>query len=541
MKTLEKDKSVSGQDPSITSGKNISFWTDSVEPISFPPLERDIQTNVIIVGGGITGLSIAYSLIQSGQKVVLIEDGNIGSGETGRTTAHLVTALDDRYYHLESLYGEEATRLIADSQKTAIDFIERTVKTHAIDCDFERLDGYLFLHPTDKRDSLANEHKALLRSGVEAVELPLTPGLTDITPCIKFYDQAQFHPLKYLKGLCDTIRKMGGQIYTDTHADKIDSEGVVTSSGYKISAENIVIATNSPVNNKFVMHLKQYAYRTYVIGARIKKGSIPKALWWDTGDFKANSKIPPYHYVRTHQLDDTYDLLICGGEDHPVGMTDENRISEEDHYSLLEYWVRQRFPIVDIIYQWSGQVLEPMDSLAYIGRNPIDKDNIFIATGDSGNGMTNGTIAGIIISDLINGKENPWGKLYDPGRFKLFSAGNVFFSEVVGGTIAYLKNKPHDVKSIELANIPVEEGRIVELDGRKVAAYKDKNHVLHVVGAECTHLKCIVKWNNSEKSWDCPCHGSRFMVDGKVVNGPANNDLPYYSENLKNKNHEERP
>jgi glycine/D-amino acid oxidase-like deaminating enzyme/nitrite reductase/ring-hydroxylating ferredoxin subunit len=528
MEILEKNKIKSSQDPNVTSGKNISFWTSSVEPIAFQPLDKDIQTNVVIVGGGISGLSIAYSLIQSGQKVVVIEDGNIGSGETGRTTAHLVTALDDRYYHLESVFGEDETRLIAESQEAAIDFIERTVKAHSIDCDFERLDGYLFLHPTDKPDSLASELKALLRAGVEAVELPVTPGLNESSPCIKFYDQAQFHPLKYLKGLCEAIVKMGGQIFTGTHADKIDSSGVVTSGGHKVVAENVVIATNSPVNNKFVMHLKQYAYRTYVIGARVKKGSIPKALWWDTGDFKTNSRIPPYHYVRVHKLDDNYDLLICGGEDHPVGMADEDRISEEDHYSLLEYWLKKHFTVEDIIYQWSGQVIEPMDSLAYIGRNPMDKDNVYIVTGDSGNGMTNGTIAGIIIADLINGKENPWSKLYDPGRFKLFSAGNVFFSELVGGTIAYLKNKPHDVKAIELANIPVDEGRIVELEGKKVGAYRDKNRVLHVVGAECTHLKCIVKWNNSEKSWDCPCHGSRFMVDGNVINGPANNNLPYY-------------
>jgi nitrite reductase/ring-hydroxylating ferredoxin subunit len=242
-----------------------------------------------------------------------------------------------------------------------------------------------------------------------------------------------------------------------------------------------------------------------------------------------NSKIPPYHYVRTQRFDDAYDLLICGGEDHPVGLG-ESGISEEDRYALLEYWVRQRFPIVDIVYQWSGQVLEPMDSLAYIGKNPLDKDNVFIATGDSGNGLTNGVIAGMLITDLINGKENPWAKVYDPGRFKLFSAGDVFFTELVGGTISYLKNKPGDVASIELASIPADEGKVVELNGKMVGAYKDKNNSLHVVSAECSHLKCIIKWNNSEKSWDCPCHGSRFTYDGKVVNGPANTDLPYYTE-----------
>jgi glycine/D-amino acid oxidase-like deaminating enzyme/nitrite reductase/ring-hydroxylating ferredoxin subunit len=530
MEVVEKNERKHASDGTVTSGKNISFWLDSAEPISYSALDKDIVTNVVVVGGGIAGLTIAYSLVQSGKKVVLIEDGNIGSGETGRTTAHLVTALDDRYYHLKNIYGEEQTRLIAESQKAAIDFIERTIKNHNIDCDFERLDGYLFLHPTDKRESLTKELRAVQNAGIEAVELPITPGLTEIVPCLKFYDQAQFHPVKYLKGLCDAVLKMGGQIYTNTHASQINDKGIVTETGYKVHADIVIIATNSPVNNKFVMHLKQYAYRTYVIGARVKKGSVPKALWWDTGDFKTNSKIPPYHYIRTHHLDNNYDILICGGEDHPVGIADEKSISEEDHYSLLEYWVRQRFPIVDIIYQWSGQILEPMDSLAYIGRNPNDKENVFIATGDSGNGMTNGTIAGIIIPDLINGRKNEWAKVYDPARFKLFSAGGVFFREVIGGTIAYLKNKPHDVKSLELASIPVDEGKIVELEGKKVGAYRDKANALHVVSAECSHLKCIIKWNNTEKSWDCPCHGSRYTYDGKVINGPANADLPYYSE-----------
>lgn len=530
METIKKNIPYNTPDPSVSSGKNISYWLDSTEHISFTALDKDITTDVVIIGGGIAGLSIAYSLIQSGYKVAVIEDGNIGSGETGRTTAHLVTALDDRYYHLEGLFGEEHTRLIAESQKSAIDFVERTVKNHNIDCEFDRLDGYLFLHPTDKRESLTSELKAAHKAGINAVELPVTPGMSEITPCLKFYDQAQFHPLKYLKGLCKVIQEMGGLIFTETHADNIHHAGIITADGFKVQANNVVIATNSPVNNKFVMHLKQYPYRTYVIGARIKKGSIPKALWWDTGDFKVNSKIPPYHYVRTQRFDDAYDLLICGGEDHPVGLGEESGISEEDRYALLEYWVRQRFPIVDIVYQWSGQVLEPMDSLAYIGKNPLDKDNVFIATGDSGNGLTNGVIAGMLITDLINGKENPWAKVYDPGRFKLFSAGDVFFTELVGGTISYLKNKPGDVASIELANIPADEGKVVELNGKMVGAYKDKNNSLHVVSAECSHLKCIIKWNNSEKSWDCPCHGSRFTYDGKVVNGPANTDLPYYTE-----------
>jgi nitrite reductase/ring-hydroxylating ferredoxin subunit len=336
--------------------------------------------------------------------------------------------------------------------------------------------------------------------------------------------------MKYLKGLCEVLTARGVKIYTDTKADKIDHTGVITKDGFRINAEYVVVATNTPVNNKYVMHLKQYAYRTYVIGARIKKGSVPKALWWDTGDFSQNAEIPPYHYVRIQPLDTDYDLLICGGEDHAVGLVEDDKINEEDKYGLLEYWLRKRFDIIDIVYQWSGQVMEPFDSLGYIGRNPKDEKNVFIVTGDSGNGLTHATIAGMLITDLINGKENPWESIYDPSRFKLFSAGKTYFKELIGGMINYLKQKPKDPKSVELQSILPGQGKIVELDGKKFGVYRDHQDQFHMVGAECTHMKCIIKWNNDEQSWDCPCHGSRFTKDGKVLNGPANDDLSYHAD-----------
>lgn len=513
----------------LTSGNNISYWLDSVPAISYEPLKSNKVTDVVIVGGGISGLTTAYCLLKSGKKVIVVEDGNIASGETGRTTAHLTSALDDRYYELERVYGEKRTKLIADSHKAAINFIEKTILDLKIECDFERLFGYLFLHPSDERASLTKELEAAKKAGLEVEEVPYLPGIKEQGQALRFSAQAQFHPLKYIKGLCEAIINLGGHIFTSTHAAKINHEGIVTADGFKVDAKHVVVATNSPVNNKFVMHLKQYPHRTYVIGAKIKKGSLPKALWWDTGDFAANKEIPPYHYVRTQALDDTHDLLICGGEDHPTGIAEHEKINEEDRYSLLEYWAKKYFPIEDVIYQWSGQVLEPMDSLAYIGRNPIDKNNIYIATGDSGNGMTHGTIAGILLTDIINEKENAWEKLYSPSRFKIFSAGKTFFKELAGGTLAYIKNKSHDSKPVEVGTILSNEGKIIEVDGEKFGAYRDEHGELHIIEAECSHLKCIIKWNNDEKSWDCPCHGSRFTHEGKVLNGPANTDLKYFS------------
>ncbi|MBA3682902.1 MAG: FAD-binding oxidoreductase, partial [Bacteroidetes bacterium] len=315
---MKKETHIHPAAEKITAGNHSSPWIDSMQPLAFRKLEENIETDVVIVGGGLAGISIAYCLVKSGKRVVIIEDGFIGSGETGRTTAHLVTALDDRYYELEKMFGEEKTKLIAESHKKAIDFIERTTHTEHIDCDFERLDGYLFLHPSDEIESLVREYNAATKAGLEIEQMVEIPGILDYNgPGLRFANQAQFHPLKYIKALCDVIQNNGGVIYTNTRAKEIDHTGIVTDSEFKVNAKHVVVATNTPVNNKVAMHLKQYAYRTYVIGAKIKKNSLPKALWWDTGNFEVNKDIPPYHYVRSQKLDAEHDLLIIGGEDHP--------------------------------------------------------------------------------------------------------------------------------------------------------------------------------------------------------------------------------
>ncbi|MCW3084514.1 MAG: puuB 1 [Bacteroidetes bacterium] len=517
----------------VTAGSHVSYWTDSLEqPISFSPLTQNDGAQVVIVGGGIAGLSVAYCLSQLNIKVVVVEDGYIGSGETGRTTAHLVNALDDRYYNIEKIFGKNEAKLIAESHTKAIDFIEQTVKKENIDCEFTRLNGYLFLHPTDEDNSLQKELEACLRVGLDVEMQEHTPGLLNKnTQALVFKNQGQFHPLKYLKGLCDAIIRKGGKIFTETHVEKINNTGIITDKGFKISAEYIVVATNSPVNNKYAMHLKQFAYRTYAIGMLVKKNTIPQALWWDTGDFNANENIPPYHYIRTQPYNELMDLLICGGEDHATGLANADIIPEENRYGLLEDWFNKHFAKGEVVFRWSGQVMEPMDSLAFIGHNPWDSDNIYIVTGDSGNGMTHSTIAGMLIADLITGKENPWEKIYNPSRLKIIKVGNVFFKEFAGGFSAYIKDKPKHADEVKLSEIKINEGKIIELEGKKYGAYADEKNKLHLVAAECTHLGCIVKWNNDEKSWDCPCHGSRFMHTGEVINGPANKNLFYFDEN----------
>jgi glycine/D-amino acid oxidase-like deaminating enzyme/nitrite reductase/ring-hydroxylating ferredoxin subunit len=513
------------QSGKISAGKNISCWFEKdVHTHLFPELSSDEKADVVIIGAGLAGLTTAYCLVRSGKKVVVIDDGFIGSGETGRTTAQIVTALEDRYYHMEEIFGKEDSHLIAQSHKQAIDFIENVVKKEKIECDFKRVNGYLFLHESDKEENLIKELDALHRCNIEAYLLDEIPGISSKEKSILYPGQAQFQPLKYLLALCRIIEKEGSKIFVNTHAKEIDHTGIISDKGFSVKADHVVVATNAPVNDKWAMMLKQWAYRSYVIGATVKKGSLPESMWWDTGDQSQESSA--YHYVRLHRYNNEYDLLISGGEDHIAGKSPLG--SEEEHYRVLENWTRKKFPIIDVVSKWSGEVLVPMDTIAYIGRNRFDRDNVYIITGDSGIGMTYCTIGGILISDLINGVKNEWEEIYKPSRFT-FSSSKPFFRMLKGDLVEVLK-KWFYMDSVELSAIKENEAGIVKLDGKKCGAYRDENGRLFLVSAECTHLKCMVAWNKSEKSWDCPCHGSRFTYTGKVINGPANEDLPAFSD-----------
>ena len=502
-----------------TSGTNISYWLDSAEPLRFSPLKQNLKTEVVIVGAGIAGLSVAYCLVKAGKSVIVVDDGYIGSGETGRTTAHISNALDDRYAEIERLLGEEKCRLAAESHTEAINFIERVVREENIDCDFMRLDGYLFLHPTDRAKTLEDEYIATNKYGIRTERLQGVPGMAEETgPCLQFPGQAVFHPMKYLKGLTHYIVTHGSLIFTETHIEAIHKAGIRTQE-FTIQADHIVVATNTPVNDRVTMHTKQHPYRTYVIGGLIPRGSLTPALWWDTGNIKSEWVTDPYHYVRVQPYDEEHNLLIAGGEDHKTGQADKEDLEESRRYAKLELWTRRHFPAMkELVYRWSGQVMEPVDLMAFIGKNPGDR-NIYIATGDSGNGITHGTIAGMLISDLIQGRNNPWARLYDPSRITLKAAG-YFLQEAGNMSLQYLDYfEAGDIKTIR--ELAVGQGAIVNLNGKKIAVYKDKSKVVRAFSAVCPHLGCIVRWNGDENSFDCPCHGSRFTCEGVVVNGPA--------------------
>jgi len=514
-------------DKKVTSGAHSTYWIDSLDkPLEFEKIDRDYETDVVIIGGGMAGVTTAYILSKSGKKVMLVEDGLIASGETGRSSAQLCSALDDGFAELHRIHGEEGLKLICESHKAAIDFIESTVEDEKINCDFKRVPGYIFIHPNDSTTNLTEELIFAQKAGLSAKILNRVPGFkTDEGECIEFDNQAQFHPLKYLSALCKLIIQNKGRIFTSTHAKEITTDGITTEEGFKIKAKHVVIATNTPVNDTFTIHLKQYPFRTYIIGSLIKKGTVPSALWWDTGDQKINPILPPYHYIRVVKYNDEFDLLITGGEDHPTALADYEENSEEARFEVLEKWAKKRFDIEKVIYRWSGQILEPMDSIGFIGRNPFDFDNVYICTGDSGNGLTNATIAGILISDLINGKANKWEELYNPSRLKLLKSGGAFLKENLGNITHYLKELPYQSDLTSLKSLKDEEGMVIRMNGEFVAMYKDAKGTIHKISAHCTHLGCIIKWNNAEKSWDCPCHGSRFNAVGQVINGPANHDL----------------
>lgn len=512
-------------DGAITSGDQVPYWIGTmIQPIAFARLKEDIETDTVVVGGGIAGLTAAYCLATQGQKVTLIEDGFIGSGETGRTTGHLTCVLDARYVDLEKTYDIDTARLVAQSHNAAIEWVNNTININRIDCHFKRVDGYLFAHETDSNENLQDEYKATQRIGLITQMLNKIPGIYSehVKWCIKFPNQAELHIMLYMKGLVDAFILLGGKIYTETRAEKVSKEGVVAN-GFNIKAKNIVVATNSPINDWVTMHTKQWPYRTYVIAAKIPKGKLPNVLLWDTGDQNSKWVSKPYHYVRTETLDDNYDVLIAGGEDHRTGQANDEDIPEPGRYDKLIQWTKKQFPdLGEIIYKWSGQVLEPIDGLAYIGKNPGD-DNIYIITGQSGNGITYGTLGGLIITDLITGKDNPWAKIYSPSRITLKNTGK--YLHEAGNMIAQYADWFTTENGKSANNLKPGEGAIFVSGAKHIAVYRDDENELHTCSGVCPHLAAILHWNADEKTFDCPMHGSRFTGKGNLINGPAIGDL----------------
>ncbi|WP_299821683.1 FAD-dependent oxidoreductase [uncultured Pontibacter sp.] len=502
------------------SGASVPYWVKDVSVMDTQKLTNNLTCDVCVVGGGIAGLTTAYLLAKEGKRVILLEAKAIGGGETGRTTAHLSNALDDRYANLINLFGKDGARLACLSHARAIDKIEEITKEENIDAAFHRLNGYLFANNREQQDELMKELEAVQQIGWRDVVMRKECPVVSLTalPCLQFPEQGRFHALKYLAGLLKAFTEKGGQVFTQTKVVEFKSGNVatvVTEDGHTVSSNHLVVATNTPVNDMVTMHTKQAPYRTYVVALSVPKGAVPDALYWDMDN--------PYHYIRLQTAEDrgaATDLLIVGGEDHKTGQD----AHPDKHYYALERWARLKFPMAgEVEYRWSGQVYEPVDRLAFIGRNPGDADNVYIATGDSGHGMTHGTIAGMLLTDLIMGRPNEWTKIYDPARISLKSAGE-FLKENLN-VAAQMKDYVTPGEVEDPSEVLPGTGRLMRKGTTKVAVYCDAEGVRHECSAVCTHLGCIVSWNNVENSWDCPCHGSRFDPYGRVVTGPATKNL----------------
>jgi glycine/D-amino acid oxidase-like deaminating enzyme/nitrite reductase/ring-hydroxylating ferredoxin subunit len=495
-----------------------STWmrrTPSARPIDGPPV-GPLAVDVCVIGAGMAGLSVAYELGLQGADVIVVEQNGIGGGETSHTTAHLSNALDDRFYRLERLHGADGARIAGQSHAAAIDLIEKTAHTLGIGCDFKRVDGYLFAAADGDRDELGKELEAASRADVD-VELAAAAPLPFATgPALRFPHQAQFHPLAYLDGLATAMIARGTPVHVGAHVTGVTrlKDGMLEvelAGGGRIGARTVVDATNGTITSMTKLPLRQASYRTYVVSIDRGAAELPEALFWDTDD--------PYHYLRVVRDADGHDVVLIGGEDHRVGHEEE----PSRRWNVLEHWIRERCPgLGETVDRWSGQIMEPADGMAFVGKSP-DVEGVYIVTGDSGNGLTHAVIASVILPDLIAGRDHPWAALYEPGRGMIRATGTRL-RDVMSSTVGYTDwvggGDVQDVESIRPGH-----GAVIRRGIHMLAVYRDDEFELHECSARCPHMSAVVQWNEAEKSWDCPAHGSRFDALGKVLHGPAIGDL----------------
>jgi glycine/D-amino acid oxidase-like deaminating enzyme/nitrite reductase/ring-hydroxylating ferredoxin subunit len=495
----------------VAQERTRSPWMDTTVAEA-PALAGDHTADVAIIGAGIAGLSTAYELSARGRSVMVIDRGAIGSGMTARTSAHLASALDDFYSELIKTRGVEVARLVYQSQAAAINRIEAIAARESIECDFRRVDGFLLLAPETPASQLDAELAACEQAGVPVQDVrertPLHAG--NRVRSLRFPDQARFHPAKYLAGLARALGSSGARLFANTPVQgAVEENGavVVTTGKGKVRAKDVVFATNSPIGGSVTIHTKQAPYRTYVIAGRLPRGMLADALYWDTLD--------PYHYVRLQPLSEREDLLIVGGEDHKSGEANDG----EARFAALERWTRDRLPqLGEITHRWSGQIMEPVDYLGFLGRNAGDQHR-YLITGDSGQGLTNAVIGSLLIAQQMIDGRSSWTEAFDPGRNMTANLRNLISENLTAlkSFAEYLT--AGDLKSV--GQLRPGEGAILRSGLKKIAACRDVHGALHLRSATCTHMGCVVRWNGLEQCWDCPCHGSQFAPDGTALNGPA--------------------
>ncbi len=497
-------------------GNTTSFWqsTAAVDHHQAKKENNTLHFDTIIVGAGITGVTLAKELQNRGKNCLILEKANIGFGTTGGTTAHINNFFDSSYDEIISDFGEYGAKTLAGAAKETIRYIKSNIIKYHISCEYHECSSFLFSAEPKQNDQLEKIFDAHQEVGIETVKVHTIPFPLPFENAIEIKGQAQFHPLRYINRLIKEFEKEGGTILTETQVVDFENKDgkvkVSTSDDACFSADNLVWATHIPPgNNRFSVLLAPY--RSYVLTAKLDNPVTQMAQAADLYD--------PYHYIRYHKSDDDY-YVIVGGFDHVTG--DEK--DTEKHFADLSAYVDEHFKYKNIVAKWSSQYYVPADGLAYIGQMP-GENNIYISTGYNGNGMTFGSMASLIIPDLMDGKTSPLSNLLSPGRIKPVASARNVISEVFNASAHFVKDKFSAEKIKDLDTISAGEGKIIKHDGNTIAAYRDLKSEIHLLSPVCPHTGCNVVWNPSEVTWDCPCHGSRFSIDGSLLNGPAMSDL----------------
>lgn len=485
-----------------------SVWTRTSEQPSYPRLETTVDVDVAIVGGGLTGITAGILLKDAGYRVAVLEAREIAGGVTGFTTAHITEVLDTRYHVLARKFGRAGARLAASSQRTAIERIAAFVERYRLDCAFRWLPGWLYAEQPGHVDELQREFEAARDAGLQVSMQNDAPLPFRVAAALRFEGQAQFHPRDYVLPLAARLPGGGSHVFEQTRVlDVVDDEPcrVRTEHGAIVTARRVLLCTHHPINKVF-LHTKVAAYRSYVVTARVR-GELPDGLFWDTED--------PYHYLRAAR-DERGPLLLVGGEDHKVA----EQAREAASFERLEEYVQERFDCEELVDRWSAQVLEPVDGLPYIGRNAA-ASHCYVATGYSGNGMTNATVAAMLLVDLVMGRANPWADLYEATRVKPLASMRKFLGENKDFPKHLVGDRLRRAEARSVEEVAPGQGRLVQLGGRTLAVYRSEAGELSALSPVCTHLYCHVQWNDAEHTWDCPCHGSRYDTSGEVIDGPA--------------------
>ena len=489
-------------------GKEKSYWVDTVPGTDFSPLSGTVQVDVAILGGGIAGLTSAVLLKEAGLTVAVVEARRVARLVTGHTTAKLTSAHEILYNYLASHFGKEQARQYADANEAAIGKVESFIERNKIACDFTRTPAYTYTVQEEEKDELKAEAEAAQSLGLPAAYTEDVPLPFKAYAAVRFDRQARFHPLKYLYALIRPLPGEGSHIFENTRALEVREGDLceVTADRGVIKARNVIVATHFPFLFGGEFYAKMYPKQSYVLGVRLN-GAAPEGLFFSTDE--------NYNTIRPHTVEgDT--IMLVGGMNHKTGQGGD--IIER--YKKLEEFSRRHFDVRSIDYHWTTQDNETMDGVPYIGRLSKASRRTYVATGFGGWGMTNGTVAGMVLSDMILGRENPWQEVFDSTRIKPAVSAKRFIGQNLNVAKEYVKGSAAGGAD-EIFSMARGEGRIINIRNEKAAVYKDDDGALHAVSSKCTHMGCTVKWDNAHRTWDCPCHGSRFTYDGEIVYGPA--------------------